>query len=420
MESGKESGVDGQRFAIGGRVVDADDPQLQDLLAQAYEAPGRPRCLCVAGGVEMYVAFHRHFQIKRMPETGDRHHPACPSYEPGPAMSGLGELVGEAVVQLDPARVELHVDFSWARVPGRPGVSREPAEPSEVGRTRRRMSLRALMHFLFERAGFNRWSPAMAGKRNQAVLHKYLMQAAEAIQVKGEQLSKRLYVPEAFNESAKAEQAERRRARLSVLQPHDGRQPLALVLGEFKGWESAPAGARIWIRHMPDAPLLADARTWARVQSGFAPLFEALDSDGGRGLRLILAALIRARREHTYEIDLASLMLTSEEWIPLEGVHEAPLVRALVAQGRRFVKPLRYDARTAAGFANAILLDAGAEPVPLHVLSAFMRPSDAQAKVRAMETDTRGTWAWSTDLPIPDLPSRAMHSRHTFGAAQGA
>jgi hypothetical protein len=163
MESGKESGVDGQRFAIGGRVVDADDPQLQDLLAQAYEAPGRPRCLCVAGGVEMYVAFHRHFQIKRMPETGDRHHPACPSYEPGPAMSGLGELVGEAVVQLDPARVELHVDFPWARVPGRPGVSREPAEPSEVGRTRRRMSLRALMHFLFERAGFNRWSRPWPG-----------------------------------------------------------------------------------------------------------------------------------------------------------------------------------------------------------------------------------------------------------------
>ena len=56
-------------------------------------------------------------------------------------------------------------------------------------------------------------------------------------------------------------------------------------------------------------------------------------------LILMLAALIRARREHTYEIDLTSLMLTSEEWIPLEGVQEAPLVRALVAQGRRFVKP---------------------------------------------------------------------------------
>jgi hypothetical protein len=170
---------------------------------------------------------------------------------------------------------------------------------------------------------------------------------------------------------------------------------------------------------MPDAPLLADARTWARVQRSFSPLFEALDSDGGRGLRLMMAALIRARREHTYEIDVASLMLSSEEWIPLEGVHEVPLVRALVAQGRRFVKPLRYDARTAAGFANAILLDVGTEPVPLHVLSAFMRPIDAQAKVRAMETDTRGTWAWSTEQPMPHLPSGAMHSRHKVGAAQG-
>jgi hypothetical protein len=402
-----ESGVDGQRFAIGGRVVDADDPQLQHLLAQAYEAPGRPRCLCVVGGVEMYVAFHRHFQIKRMPETGDRHHPACPSYEPAPAMSGLGELVGEAVVQLDPARVELHVDFPWARLPGRAGVSREPAEPAEVGRTRRRMSLRALMHFLFERAGFNRWSPAMAGKRNQAVLHKYLMQAAEAIQVKGEPLSNRLYVPEAFSESAKAEQAERRRARLSVLQPREGRQPLAVVLGELKGWESAPSGARVRIRHMPDTPLLADARTWARVQRSFAPLFEALDSDGGRGLRLMMAALIRARREHTYEIDVASLMLSSEEWIPLEGVHEAPLVRALVAHGRRFVKPLRYDARTVAGFANAILLDAGPQPVPLHVMSTFMSLPDRNVKAHAIQVAEGAAWVWHTEMAMPGLPGGA-------------
>jgi len=118
----------------------------------------------------------------------------------------------------------------------------------------------------------------------------------------------------------------------------------------------------------------------------------------------MLAALIRARREHTYEIDLASLMLTSEEWIPLEGVHEAPLVRALVAQGRRFVKPMRYDARTAAGFANAILLDVGAEPVPLHVLSAFMTPIAAQEKRRAVAQAGGRSWVWSTEVPMPRLP----------------
>jgi hypothetical protein len=246
----------------------------------------------------------------------------------------------------------------------------------------------------------------MAGKRNQAVLHKYLMQAAEAVQVKGEALSGRLYVPEAFNEAAKAEQADRRRARLAVLQPHEGRQPMAVVLGEFKGCEPAVSGVRIWIRHMPDAPLLADARTWMRMQRSLAPLFEAHDADGGRGLRLVLAALIRARRENTYEIDLASLMLASEEWIPLEGVHEAPLIRALVAQGRRFVKPLRYEAPTAAGFANAILLDAGAEPVALHVLSAFMTTADREIKERAVQAARGRSWVWAIGGAMPALPGK--------------
>lgn len=119
----------------------------------------------------------------------------------------------------------------------------------------------------------------------------------------------------------------------------------------------------------------------------------------------MVAALIRARREHTYEIDLASLMLTSEEWIPLEGVHEAPLVRALVARGRRFVKPLRYDARTGAGFANAILLDVGAEPVGLHVVSPYMRPLEHEAKRRALAQTCGRRWVWSTEEMLPDLPA---------------
>lgn len=67
----------------------------------SYDAPARPLCLCAPGGVEMYIAFHHQYQIKRMPETGDRYHPARPSYEPGRACSGLGELIGQAVVHLD-------------------------------------------------------------------------------------------------------------------------------------------------------------------------------------------------------------------------------------------------------------------------------------------------------------------------------
>jgi hypothetical protein len=407
MDGLAATAMDTQRFSIKGRVIDASAASFQDLLASVYDTPERPRCLCVAGGTEMYVAKHRQFVVKRMPDTGCHHHPSCPSFELESQQSGLGELMGEAVLELAPGQIQLRVDFPWTRTLGRSAPRGEAQDAAEVSEPKRRMSLRALMHFLFERAGFNRWSPAMEGKRNQGVLHKYLLGAAEDVMVKGVLLSERLYVPEAFSEATKAQAAQRRREKLAVLRPHEGQSPLAVVMGEFKASEATALGRRVWIKHMPDAPLLVATKTWERIERVFAPLFEARDSDSGYTVRLILAALIRARREHTYEIDAASLMLTSEHWIPIEGVHELPLVHALVAQQRRFVKPLRYDAKSAGPFPNALLLDAGPVPVPLHVLSAFMPLKDRVEKERVARMGSVSSWLWLNGEAMPGLPERS-------------
>lgn len=400
--------MDSQRLSILGRTWAAENPQLQQELARVHDSAERPRCLCVPGGVEMYVARHRRFVVKRMPDTGHHHHSGCPSYEPESQQSGLGDLLGEAVLETEPGAVDLRVDFPWARLTGRGAAHGDGDPESEVGSTRRRMSMRALMHFLFERAGFNRWSPAMEGKRNQGVLHKYLLEAAENVSVKGLALSERLYVPEPFNESTRTDAARRRRDKLAVLRPREGNSPLALVLGEFKASEATERGCKVWIKHMPDAPLLVASKTWARIERVFAPMFEARDADMGHRVRLILISLVRARREYTYEIDAASLMMTSEHWIPVEAIHELPLIHALVEQRRRFVKPLRYDAATAAGFPNALLLDMGSAAVPLHVLSAFMSPKERVAKQLTLSKTARDAWVWLTDGDMPPFPKREM------------
>jgi hypothetical protein len=119
----------------------------------------------------------------------------------------------------------------------------------------------------------------------------------------------------------------------------------------------------------------------------------------------MMAALIRARREQTYEVESLSLMLTSEHWIPVEGVHELPLIQALVAQQRRFLKPMRYDARRVAEFANALLLDAGPAVVPLHLLSPFMGPTERAAKERAISAMGPAAWVWRTEDVMPPLPA---------------
>ena len=402
--------MDAQRLSIRGRILQSDDAGLQDALAAIHDTPERPRCLCVPGGVEMYVAFHRRYLAKRMPDTGSRHHPSCLSYEPAPQQSGLGELIGEAVVESAGA-VELRVDFPWCRQPGaRMPAGRKPTDPGEVKAARRGMSLRALVHFLFERAGFNRWSPAMEGKRTQAVLHKYLMRAAEQVRAKGIVLGERLYVPEPFQEATRLEVAERRRQRLGVLRPADGVAPLAMVLAEFKAVEACAGGCRVWLKHMPDVPLLASVKTWERIAKTYAAVLEARDADLDQRVRAVMAALIRARREHTYEIDTATLMLASEQWIPVEGLHELPLLQALVAARRRFIKPLRYDARHAAVFANALLLDTGGQATPLHVLSPFLPAREREAKAEVLRHAV-DAWVWSTDGPMPPLP--AVHATRT-------
>jgi hypothetical protein len=123
---------------------------------------------------------------------------------------------------------------------------------------------------------------------------------------------------------------------------------------------------------------------------------------------LVLTALIRAKREHVYEVDALSLMLTTEHWIPVEGAHEIELIHALVEQQRRFIKPLGYDARSTAGFPNALLTDTGAEPVALHVVSAFAEAKERAAKMQVIARISPPPWTWWTDQPMPTLPACAV------------
>jgi hypothetical protein len=402
--------MDIQTFFIRNRTYTAIDPLLQDALACVYESSERPRCLCVRSGIEMYVAKHRQYQLKRMPDTGPGHHPSCPSFEPDTGQSGLGELMGDAVIEHSPESIELRVDFPLSRVPGRivPSVRKgEPQEPSEVHAPRHRISLRALMNFLIEKSGFNRWYPAMAGKRSQGVIRKYVMEAAEEIRIKGVRLSERLYIPEPFQENRKEEIAERRRERLSILHsPEDGeRFKMALVLAEFKAAEASYAGHKIWVKHMPDCPLLVDDKTWERTVRAFGSYFEARDADTKTKLRPLMCALIYAKREHSYQVDTLSFMLTTEQWIPVEGTHEVNLLHALTAQQRRFMKPLRYDAKSAAHFPNVLLLDTGDRPTPLHVVGGDAR--SRAAKEKALKAADSHSWIWYIDKPMPELPAQA-------------
>jgi len=112
--------MDEQQFLIQGATYTARDPALQHALARVNATSERPRCMCVRGGIEMYVAKHRRYVLKRMPDSGHRHHATCASYEPEPGQSGLGELIGESIIEHSRSRSNYASIFRWRVCRGGP------------------------------------------------------------------------------------------------------------------------------------------------------------------------------------------------------------------------------------------------------------------------------------------------------------
>jgi hypothetical protein len=251
-----------QRYLINGRIFAAHDPGLQEALARIYETPVRPRCLCVGGGVEMYVSKFIEFVIKRMPDTGTEHRPTCPSYELPASESGLGEVLGEAIIERGPDGVELRLDFPLTRRIGHSFAAKEPQPTGEVTVARKALSLRGLLHYLWERAGFNRWYPRMQGKRSYWVLRKFLLQASEEVETKGLRLAERVFIPENFSKDHVAEIARRRDESLSILLcPNAGLHfKMMIALGELKAFNETAFGYQLYFKHLPDCAFFMERK----------------------------------------------------------------------------------------------------------------------------------------------------------------
>jgi hypothetical protein len=398
-----------QRFLINGRIFAAHDPGLQEALARIHGTPARPRCLCVDKGVEMYVSKFNDFVIKRMPETGTEHRPTCPSYELPASESGLGEVLGEAIIERGPDGVELRLDFPLTRRVGRSFATTDPKPSGEVTVARKQLSLRGLLHYLWERAGFNRWYPRMQGKRSYWVLRKFLLQASEEVETKGLRLAERVFIPENFSREKSAEIVRRCDKALSILLCSNAglHFKMMIALGELKAFNETTLGHQLYFKHLPDCALFIEKKAGARTKRAFEP--ELLAWTAGQ-LRLIAACLIHAKREHLYQIESLTLMMTSAQWIPLDHAYEKDVVDKLVAEQRAFLKPLRYEAKHAAKFPNLLLLDADERPVALDILSPFLTDQERATKARAIAARNPKGWAWDTaqGVVIPELPPKAV------------
>jgi hypothetical protein len=396
-------------YALNGRRFDAASRGFADAIADAHAAHHRPRCMCRVDGVEMYVArlagMNDSFIVKRMPNTGSHHAPQCPSYEPPAEASGLGQVLGSAISE-DPTTGEttLKLDFSMTKIAGRSGMPAAGADSDSVASSGTKLSLRGLLHYLWDQAQLTRWQPGFAGKRTWGTVRKHLLLAAENKTARGGSLRSRLYIPEVFAVDQRDAINARRLAQWSPGIAGPGKpQRLMLLIAEVKEIVPARYGFKAVVKHVPDQAFAFDEQLYRRLGRRFEhelALWGASDD-----IHMVVIATFSVATAGVPTIAELSLMPVTRQWLPVEGAFEKQLIERLVADRRSFVKGLRYNLGADSALASATLTDCeGAAPL------LFVARAGSQSSEQCLQVcdPSAPVWLWNpSSEAMPPLPQAA-------------
>lgn len=404
-------------YLVGGKRLETGTSEFAEAIAAAHAEHLRPRCLCLAGGVEMYVArLGNGYIVKRMPDTGSQHAPDCASYEPPPEVSGLGQVLGSAITE-DPATGEttLKLDFAMSKVAGRSTMPTAGGDSDSVASSGTKLSLRGLLHYLWDQAELTRWQPGFAGKRTWGTVRRHLLQAAENKIARGDSLRSRLFIPEAFSVDQREAINARRMSQWSQAIASPGKpQHLMLLIAEVKEIVPARYGFKAVVKHVPDQAFALDEQVYRRLGRRFEPalaLWGAADD-----IHMVMIATFSVAAAGIPTIIELSLMPVTRQWLPVEDAFEKQLVEKLVGDGRSFIKGLRYNLGMGSALACATLTDCdGSAPllfiVPVGVDDGGRHPQVGDPSVPV--------WLWRPMAEtMPPLPRAADRSKGR-GVANG-
>jgi hypothetical protein len=396
-------------YLFGHHTYSTDNAVWQQILRKAYAAKLRPVCRCVAGpeAPALYISMiGGSYVLKRMPFSGALHASHCSHYEPPPELSGLGQVSGSAIREdVDTEGTTLALDFALTKGRSRTHAAGADVDHESVRADGTKLTMRALLHYLYDQAGLTRWTPAMEGRRSWYIVRREILASAVSKMTKGKALSDVLYLPESFNLERAPDIKTRQ---LEVLAPLAASPDARMILiGEVKAIEDARYGRSLVIKHMPDLRLMVDTDLARRMENRFShqlQMWSQLDTS-----RMLILCTLSRSPLGVHAVEAACLMNVDQQWIPFDSGFEWKLLDALHRAGRRFVKGLRYNMPASKPMASVVLQDTGAVSTALYVVAG-----DAEAEVEALaeslsEETGMASWFWKTDAQgMPALPERVI------------
>jgi len=332
----------------GARRLLPTDSDFQVILGKAYAQQLRPACACRQDSpVELYVAkisARNAYELRRMPGAGTRHTSECDHYEPPEGLSGLAQVQGHAILEhLETDVVDLKLDFALSKMASRtlPTPKDTPADSVKSDGTK--LTLRGLLHYLWHEAGFDKWYPAMTGKRTYGTFYKYLNHAAAGKMAKSQPLAEMLYIPEPFDAARQRESISRRMLRLTQLGGSTRAvTKLGLVVGEVYEFRPSQFGHQLIFTNALDCPFRVNEDLYKRIVKHFEAALSVWDQHL-QDTHLVLIGTFVVDATGMPTLNEVAVMNVTANWIPFETLFEKTLIERLTEQRRIFWKSLRFN-----------------------------------------------------------------------------
>ncbi|CAM8641710.1 Protein of unknown function DUF1173 [Comamonadaceae bacterium] len=405
-------------------VADSDPGLWQQYLQRAYVSKViPPMCLCqTQEPVAMYIArLGDAYVLKRRPKTGHMHHSECESHG-GISRAANDLYTDEAIIERADGKVDhtLSVPLSTIEHMGESSMDEAaaPPRPQTASPKRPAMTLRGFLNLLWEEAGLASWAPGMRGKRTLTRVYWRLTSELADRLVGGEDAAMRVFVPSGFldddTEKRTRNQLLERFENLNRLHGanHKG---ILLIVGELRAIKSTARNVALRLKGMPDSlPIWTPPGSIERLRAQWPASMERFDRSKhsqpvqasqhpeARPNRMFIIAGVQLSQQGNLNWRYGAAMETTEDFIPIDSQYEARIANALVAQHRRFEKPLRYDG-VAATFPDFVLTDMP-QPMPLEIYGFSGPDYEARKREKIAIYTKEGKPFWYWDVAQSKLP----------------
>lgn len=295
------------------------------------------------------------------------------------------------------------------------------------------MSLLGLLHLLWEEGGLNAWSPEDRRRRTWWPTVRGALDDAAAGIIAGREALSNVFAtvgyrdadgPHLFAKVARQCGQTRRIVLVGLVNQITRYQPQVA-----DGQPPRPPRLRVVFDGVRNYGLYVSAPVEAerRLARSFPWAWKALGQDPrDRAIRVVavVAARIQPTRSGTHFTawaDGIALMETAPSLVPVASFHELRVLQALQHEGRRFRKPLRYDAERQVVHPDFELLDT-VDPrgTPMEVFGRDDEDYAARAAEKQQYYDAvygiRGWWSWDAtraDHWPPFPPASQLAARST-------